>query len=173
MEYRSGVPLIITCILDTDNEIVKDQLQKLSNNENGTRLLSQWIVFYKYAERVPEQYISIINATAAQLLIPNPPAGLNIYDCILLLDPHQRLNDSYDTNSGTQLSTLPDDSSRFSTVQPTSLETSGPPPLVPQEAGTGVCLNTVYVGCELIVIFIKIYHLLFINLTSFFSYLLV
>lgn len=156
IEYSSGVPLEITCILDPDNAIVQSQLRELSDNENETQLLSQWIVFYKYAERVPKQYVSIINATAAQLRIPNPPAGLNIYDCILLLDKQRRLNDSYDTNSGAQLSTLPDDSSRFSTVQPTSLETSGPPPLMPQEAGIGVCLNTVHVGCKLIVTFIII-----------------
>jgi hypothetical protein len=149
LEYNSGVPLEITCILDPDNAIVQSQLRQLSNNNSETQLLSQWIVFYKYAERVPKQYVSIINATAAQLRIPNPPAGLNIYDCILLLDNQRRLNnDSYDTNSSAQLSTLSVDSSKFSTVQPTSLETSGPPPLMPQEAGTGVCLNTVHVGCK-------------------------
>ncbi|XP_025417183.1 cytokine receptor-like [Sipha flava] len=121
LEYNSGVPLEITCILDPDNAIVQSQLLKQTDDEHKTKLLSQRILFYKYEERVSDQYVSIINNTAARLRIPNHPPGVNIYSCILLLDNNQTLNE-----------------------QPFSLKTSAPSPVLPQE--TGVCLNTVYVG---------------------------
>lgn len=82
----------ITCILDPDNAIVQSQLLNQTDNEHKTKLLSERIVFYKYGERVPNQYVSIINPMAARLRIPNHPPGVNIYSCILLLDNNQRLN---------------------------------------------------------------------------------
>jgi hypothetical protein len=92
LEYNSGVPLEITCILDPDNAIVQSQLLKQTDDEHKTKLLSQRILFYKYEERVSDQYVSIINNTAARLRIPNHPPGVNIYSCILLLDNNQTLN---------------------------------------------------------------------------------
>jgi len=111
---------------------------------------SQRIMFYKNAERVSRQYTTIINSTAAQLRITNPPAGRDTYYCALSLDDQLGQNHTYDNTSGAQLlSTQSSDSSTFSTPQPKSLETSGPPSLVSQTSEVGVCLNSVAVGCEL------------------------
>lgn len=153
LEYGGGVPLEITCVLDPDNRFVKNLFRDDSEPKPWP---STRIIFLKNAERVPKRYVSIVNDTAAQLRIPDPQAGRYTYYCTLLLDahPHRYDNDSHhNTANAPQLSTaMPSDlSSPFSTVQPTSLETSGPPPLVPHGAEIGVCLNSVVVGCKYLV----------------------
>lgn len=149
IEYGSGTPLEITCVLDPDN----DQVQSLYRNDTTAdggeaKTPSQRIMFYKNAERVSRQYMTIINETAAQLRISDPPAGRDTYYCTLLLDDQAGPNHSDDNISGAQ-STPSSDSSTFPTPPPTSLETSGPPSLVSQSSEVGVCLNSVAVGCEL------------------------
>lgn len=152
LEYGSGVPLEITCILDPDNEIVQSLYK--DQDEPG-HWPSNRIIFTKNAERVAMKYVSVINETAAHLHIANPPAGLNTYSCALLLDAHPQRHNNHshrDTVNVAQLSAaMPTDlPSPLSTVQPTSLETSGPPPLMSKDSQVGVCLNTVAVGCKYI-----------------------
>lgn len=167
LEYGSGVPLQITCILDPDNEIV----QSLFKDQDEPRPWpSTRIIFTKNAERVAMRYVSVINETAAYLHIADPPAGLNTYSCALLLDGHpQRPSNNHshhDTVNAVQLSApMPTDlPSPLSTVQPTSLETSGPPPLMSKDSQVGVCLNTVAVGCKSI--YWSYYNLIPIKLTE-------
>jgi len=150
IEYGSGTPLEITCVLDPDNENVRNLFRNDTTDGGEAKTPSQRILFYKNAERVSRQYMTIINATAAQLRISNPPAGRDTYYCVLLLDDQPGLNHSYDNMSTAQLLSTPSsDSSTFPTPPPTSLETSGPPSLVSQTSEVGVCLNSVAVGCEL------------------------
>ncbi|KAL4103265.1 hypothetical protein QTP88_018642 [Uroleucon formosanum] len=73
IEYNSGTPLEITC-------------KVFSDNAADDNLLSHRIRFYRNDERVPEQYVSIINSTAAQLRVLNPPASFDIYKCMVCLD---------------------------------------------------------------------------------------
>lgn len=106
-------------------------------------------MFYKNSEVVPRQYVTIINATAAQLRIPNPPVGQDTYYCTLLLDYEQRQNESYGNSSGDHSYIM---SSNGSSTLPTvhyvtsGLDTNGSHPL---GSHVGVCLNRVYVGCKL------------------------
>jgi len=149
LEYGSGVPLEITCILQSDTLIVQNLFRDRTDSSNKTKFPSHRIIFYKNSERVPRQYVTIVNATAAQLRIPNPPVGQDTYYCILLLDYERRQNDSYPNSSGDNSSTtLSTSSFKMSTVQPaaTELDTNGPHLLGSQ---IGVCLNRVYVGCKL------------------------
>lgn len=151
LEYGKNVSLEITCILDPDNEIVQKVLRDDQYEDgNANRSLSQRIVFLKNSERVPKHYVTVINSTAARLRIPNPPAESAIYYCTLLLNKQGLPNRNYNVDQS--LSTASGDSSTFSTVLPTSLETSGPPPLVSHESEAGVCLNSVSVGCKLTMI---------------------
>ncbi|XP_026821752.1 cytokine receptor-like isoform X1 [Rhopalosiphum maidis] len=146
LEYGSGVPLEITCILQSDTIIVQNLFRDRTDSSNKTKFPSHRIMFYKNAEIVPKQYVTIVNATAAQLRIPNPPVGRNTYYCTLLLDYERRQNDSYVDSDGDHSSTtLSSGPSTFPPVQPapTSLNTNGS-----HQPGSqlGVCLNTVYVG---------------------------
>jgi len=149
IEYGTGVPLEITCVLDPDNEKVRNLYRNHTADGGEAYTPSQRILFYKNAERVSRQYMTIINSTAAQLRIPNPPAGRDTFYCTLLLD--DPLLPSHDNSSDAQLSTQSSDLSTFPTQPPTSLETSGPPSLVSQASEVGVCLNSVAVGCELLI----------------------
>lgn len=149
LEYGSGVPLEITCILQSDTIIVQNLFRERIDSNNKIKFPSHSIAFYKNAEIVPSQYVTIVNATAAQLRIPNPPAGRNTYYCTLLLDYERRQNDSYANPNGDHSSTTSSsDSSTLPPVQPatTSLATNGSHQLRSQ---LGVCFNTVYVGCKL------------------------
>lgn len=148
IEYGTGVPLEITCVLDPDNEKVRNLFRNDTADGGEATTPSQRIMFYKNAERVSRQYMTIINSTAAQLHISDPPAGRDTYYCTLLLDEQLRPNHDYDNSSDAQLSTQSNDSPTFPTQPPTSLETSGPPSLVSQASEVGVCLNSVAVGCE-------------------------
>jgi len=150
IEYGSGTPLEITCVLDPDNEIVQNLFRNETADGREAKTPSQRIMFNKNAERVSGQYVTIINATAAQLRISDPPAGRDTYYCVLLLDDQMGPNLGNDNNmsSAEWFSTPPSDSSTFPTPPPTSLETSGPPSLVSQTSEVGVCLNSVAVGCE-------------------------
>ncbi|KAF0749600.1 Uncharacterized protein FWK35_00019871 [Aphis craccivora] len=146
LEYGSGVPLEITCILQSDTIIVQNLFRERKDSNNKTKFPSHRITFYKNAEIVPSQYVTIVNATAAQLRIPNPPAGQNTYYCTLLLDYERQQNDSYANPDGDHSSTTSSgDSSTLPPVQPatTSSATKGSYQLGSQ---LGVCLNTVYVG---------------------------
>lgn len=149
LEYGSGVPLEITCILQSDTIIVQNLFRDRTDSSNKTKLPSHRIMFYKNAEIVPKQYVTIVNATAAQLRIPNPPVGRNTYYCTVLLDYERRQNDSYVNSDGDHSSTtLSSGPSTLPPVQPapTSSDTNGS-----HQPGSqlGVCLNTVYVGCKL------------------------
>lgn len=164
LEYGGGVPLEITCILDPDNEQVRNLFRA---GDGEPRVPSRRIIFYKNAERVSRQYVTAVNATAALLRIPDPPAGHDVYSCRLLLDSPQWRHGNHSAHGVTgvtrPLSSYPpaadedddndDRQSVLSTVLPTSLETSGPPPLVPQDSEAGVCFNSVFVGCEYILLF--------------------
>ncbi|KAL5237159.1 hypothetical protein ACI65C_004569 [Semiaphis heraclei] len=145
IEYGSGTPLEITCVLDPDNEQVQSLYRNDTTDGGEAKTPSQRIVFYKNAERVSKQYMTIINETAAQLRISDPPAGRDTFYCTLLLDNQAGPNHSNDNISDAQ-STTSSDSSTFPTPPPTSLETSGPPSLVSQSSEVGVCLNSVAVG---------------------------
>lgn len=153
LEYGNGVPLEITCVLDPDNEIVKNLFHNdtTTDDDGESKNPSQRIIFYKNSDLVPREYMTIINSTAAKLLIPNPPYGHDIFYCSLLLDNQRRPTDKHNNNTGgAQLSTL---SRRYSSIlptqAPTSLETSGPPSMLSPTSEVGVCLNSVSVGCEL------------------------
>jgi len=149
LEYGSGVPLEITCILQFDTIIVQNLFRERIDSSNKTKFPSHRIAFYKNAEIVPSQYVTIVNATAAQLRIPNPPAGRNTYYCTLLLDYKRRKNYIYANPDGDHSSTTSsNDSSTLPPVQPptTSSAMNGSHQLGLQ---LGVCLNTVYVGCKL------------------------
>ncbi|XP_025196270.1 cytokine receptor-like [Melanaphis sacchari] len=146
LEYGSGVPLEITCILQSDTIIVQNLFRDRMDSNNKTKFPSHRIVFYKNDEIVPRQYVTIVNATAAQLRIPNPPAGRNTYYCTLLLDYEPRQNDSYDKSDGNDSSTIL--SSDSSTFPPVQLATTSSVTNESHQLGSqlGVCLNTVYVG---------------------------
>eukprot|EP00102_Acyrthosiphon_pisum_P024183 XP_016661393.1 PREDICTED: phosphatidylinositol phosphatase PTPRQ isoform X2 [Acyrthosiphon pisum] len=147
IEYGSGTPLEITCVLDPDNKKVQNLFRNDTTNSGEVKTPSQRILFYKNAERVFKQYVTIINATAAQLRISNPPASLDTYYCVLLLDGQLGSNQSYDNITGIQLLSTPSSgSSTFPTIPLTSLETSEPPSLVSQTSEVRVCLNRVAVG---------------------------
>lgn len=140
LEYGSGIPLEITCNLQSDTIIVQNLFREQKDSNNKTKFPSHRIAFYKNAEIVPSQYVTIVNATAAQLRIPNPPAGRNTYYCTLLLNYERRLVES-STTSSSGSSTLPP-------VQPATTITATNHG---HQLGSqlGVCLNTVYVGCKL------------------------
>lgn len=139
MEYGSGVPLEITCILDIENNILQNIIRQ-SVDGSFSKQPSQKIIFHKNFEPISGQYVSIINSTTAQMRLVNPPVGQDIYYCALLLHNQQRKNHSNDTTNVTrELSTL---------------KTNGvfPPTRVfshtYQESIVEVCLNRVFVGCE-------------------------
>jgi len=149
LEYGSGVPLEITCILQSDTIIVQNLFRDRMDSSNKTKLPSHRIMFYKNAEIVPRQYVTIVNATAAQLRIPNPPAGKDTYYCTLLLDYERHQNESYVNSSGDHQDIMP---SYVSSMLPTvEQEVTGSNPNRSHLLGSqvGVCLNTVYVGCKL------------------------
>lgn len=149
LEYDSGNPLDITCVLDPEHKTIKKLLK--NKIDDSTNDLGQNLIFHRNSERIPREYVTVINATAARLIIPKPPAGVYTYYCKLLLDERRReiLSNNYNEENGAQISSGKTvESSVLSTVLPTSLETSGPPPLMGQDFEIGVCLNTVSVGCE-------------------------
>lgn len=149
LEHGTGVSLEITCILDPNNEVVRKLLRDDQTEDgNANTSPSQRIAFFKNSERVSKHYVTVVNSTAAHLRIPDPPAGHATYYCTLLLGK-QALAANRDYNVDQSLSPASDDSSTSSTVLPTSLETSGPPPLVSHKSEAGVCLNSVSVGCKL------------------------
>lgn len=149
LEYGSGVPLEITCTLQSDTIIVQNLFRDRTDSSNKTKYPSHRIVFYKNAEIVPRQYVTIVNATSAQLRIPNPPAGQDTYYCTLLLDYERRQNESYSNSSGDHSYIMSfNGSSMLPTVQDLAYgsETNGSHQLGSQ---VRVCLNRVYVGCKL------------------------
>ncbi|XP_050530004.1 cytokine receptor [Daktulosphaira vitifoliae] len=146
LEYDSGNPLDITCVLDPEHKTIKKLLKNKIDDLND---LGQNLIFHRNSERIPKEYVTVINSTAARLIIPKPPAGIFTYYCKLLLDERRReiLSNNYNDENGAQMSSGKSiESPLLSTVQPTSLETSGPPPLIGQDFEIGVCLNTVSVG---------------------------
>lgn len=146
LEYGSGVPLEITCTLQSDTIIVQNLFRDRTDSSNKTKYPSHRIVFYKNAEIVPRQYVTIVNATSAQLRIPNPPAGQDTYYCTLLLDYERRQNESYINSSGDHSYIMSfNGSSMLPTVQDLAYgsETNGSHQLGSQ---VRVCLNRVYVG---------------------------
>lgn len=108
-------------------------------DENKSTLLSQRIRFYKNVERVPKQYVSIINSTAAQLRVPNPPAGSDVYTCIICLDKNNHCNE-LSKSSGTSIINALKNSNRNAVGSHSSRT---------HDDGIGVCLNNVFVGCKL------------------------
>lgn len=206
LEYGSGAPLEITCVLDPENDLVRNLSRgsgggrRRTAADNGGGGSTSWpshrITFRKNSERLPERYVTVLNSTAALLRIPDPPAGRDTYNCMLvLLDPtaaaaangerrqrnvtnrapdvaaadndnddhHYDDDNDNDDDDDAAAAAAPrsqqpsssldamldsDENTLFSTMQPSSLETSGPPPLVPFDQEVGVCLNSVYVGCE-------------------------
>jgi len=149
LEYGSGVPLEIMCILKSDTIIVQNLFGDRTDSSNKTEFPSHRIIFYKNAEIVPRQYVSIVNATAAQLRIPNPPAGQDTYYCTLLLGYERRQNESYGNSSGGYSHTM--SSYGSSTLPPVKYVATGSDTNGSHLLGSyvGVCLNRVYVGCKL------------------------
>ncbi|VVC42350.1 Fibronectin type III,Immunoglobulin-like fold [Cinara cedri] len=145
LEYGNHKPLEITCILDPDNEIVQSMFPRRSDvngDENRISIQpSQKIQFFKNEDLVPAEYVTIVNSTAARLFVPDPPAGLDIYYCMLLNNSSSDPVINYD-----QSSTLSSYSSTFSTVQPNSQETSSPSPIMSEKSAIGVCLNRIAIG---------------------------
>lgn len=101
--------------------------------------LSQRIRFYKNEERVPKQYVSIINSTAAQLRVPNPPAGSDVYTCMICLDKNNHCNE-LSKLSGTSINNA---------LKNSNLNAVGSHSSKTQDGSIGVCLNKVFVGCKL------------------------
>ncbi|KAL4103291.1 hypothetical protein QTP88_018668 [Uroleucon formosanum] len=143
LEYGSGVPLEITCNLKTDTIIVQSLFHAGKDRSNKTKFPSHRIMFYKNAEIVPKQYVTIVNATAAQLRIPNLPAGQDTYYCTLLLDYEHRKNESHG-NSGVDIM----QSYVSSTLPTVGHDVIGSNTNRSQQLGSqvGVCFNRVYVG---------------------------
>jgi len=150
LEYGSGVPLEITCILKSDTIIVQNLFHDGTDSCNKTKFPSHSIMFYKNDEIVPKQYVTIVNATVAQLRIPNPPAGQDTYYCTLLLDYERHKNESRGNSSVDIMPSYV--SSTLPTVghEVTGSNTNGSQQLRSQVA---VCLNRVYVGCKFTPIF--------------------
>lgn len=136
LEYGSGDPLEITCILNPENQLVKKMIQ----NSVGASLSeqpSQKIKFYKNFELISEKYVSIINSTAAQMRLVNPPIGQDSYYCALLIRYEQLKNHSYDTTTVAN--------------EPSALDTNVVfPPTVKEPLLQLVCHNQVFVGCKFI-----------------------
>ncbi|XP_050425934.1 cytokine receptor-like isoform X2 [Adelges cooleyi] len=150
LEYKSQTPLNITCVLDVDHPMIVGLLKNHEDEVDYRNKLSRNLVFYRNADRVAKEYVSAVDSTSARLFIPEPPAGLDTYRCALLLNDSRRedpgTTTGNDDTGGFQAYTGgANDSSVFSTVSPTSLETSGPPSHVP-DSEVGVCLNKVAVG---------------------------
>ncbi|XP_015374599.1 PREDICTED: cytokine receptor-like [Diuraphis noxia] len=146
IEYGSGVPLEITCILQSDKIIVHNLFGHRTDSSNITKFPSHRIMFYKNAEIVPKQYVTIVNATAAQLHIPNPPVGQDTYYCTLLLDYERYQNESYGYPSDDHSYNMSSNgSSTLPTVQYVTADsdTNGSHPL---GSHVVVCFNRVYVG---------------------------
>lgn len=95
MEYGSGVPLEITCVLDPKNKVV----QKMIQSSVGVEQPSQNIVFNKDVVPIPEKYVTIINSTAAQIRFANLPVSVENYYCGLIIDLQKINNHSLDTTT--------------------------------------------------------------------------
>lgn len=128
----------ILCVLNPDH----DQLQKVFSDNaadgNKSELLSHRIRFYRNDERMPEQYVSIINSTAAQLCVPNPPASSDVYKCLVCLDENNHFAEP-SKSSGTSIN---------NTLQKNIVNTVESHPSDSDDC-IGVCLNNVFVGCKL------------------------
>lgn len=130
----------ITCVLNPNHDL----LQKVfSDNAADDNLLSHRIRFYRNDERVPEQYVSIINSTAAQLRVPNPPASFDVYKCMACLDKN---------NHFVQRSKSPDTSINSALKKYLVNTVESHPSSDSHDIHNdciGVCLNNVFVGCKL------------------------
>lgn len=147
LEHGSGAPLEITCLLDPDNEKVVRLSRARGPDDSPTWWPSRRITFYRDAERVAARHVTALNETAARLRVPDPPAGQHTYACMLRVAEEHRppRPDGLGDDDAVLRS---DENTLLSTAQPTSLETSGPPPLVPPDQEIGVCMNSVFVGCK-------------------------
>eukprot|EP00102_Acyrthosiphon_pisum_P019205 XP_016656415.1 PREDICTED: cytokine receptor-like [Acyrthosiphon pisum] len=139
IEYNSGTPLEILCVLNPNH----DQLQKVYSDNaadgNKSKLLSHRIRFYRNDERMPEQYVSIVNSTAAQLCVPNPPASSDVYKCMVCLDINNHFVEP-SKSSGTSINnTLQKNIVNTVELHPSDSHDS-------HDDCIGVCLNNVFVG---------------------------
>ena len=135
----------ILCVLNPNH----DQLQKVFSDNaadgNKSIILSHRIRFYRNDERVPEQYVSIINSTAAQLCVPNPPASSDVYKCMVCLDKNNHFVEP-------SKSIIPDGTSINNTLQKNivnTVESHTSDSYDSHDDCIGVCLNNVFVGCKL------------------------
>lgn len=103
-----------------------------------SKLPSHRIRFYKNDERVPQQYITIINSTAAQLRLSNLSASFDVYSCMLCLDEKDNSVDTSKTS----------DTLSINMALRNSIKTIDYHPKGSHDSDIGVCLNNVFVGCE-------------------------
>jgi len=159
IEYNSGTPLEILCVLNPDHDELQKVFSDNAAHSNKSKLLSHRIRFYRNDERVPEQYVSIINSTAAQLCVPNPPASSDdVYKCVVCLDKNNHFVEPSKL-SGTPIN---------STLQKNIVTTVESRPSDSHDDCIGVCLNNVSVGCKLLQSYTTITYNLYITLFSFF-----
>lgn len=127
-----------------------------SDNAADDNLLSHRIRFYRNDERVPEQYVSIINSTAAQLRVLNPPASFDIYKCMVCLDKNNHFVQRSKSSGTSIINAL-----KKYLVNTVESHLSDSHDL--HDDCIGVCLNNVFVGCKLTAILsynIYIYYLI-------------
>jgi len=141
LEYNSNTPLEILCILNPDHDLLQKMVSDDAADSNKSKLPSHRIRFYKNDERVAQKYITIINSTAAQLRVSNPPASFDVYSCMLCLDENDNSVDKSKTS----------DISSINMVLRNSINTIGYHPKDSHDSDIGVCLNNVFVGCEFII----------------------
>ncbi|XP_025196272.1 cytokine receptor-like [Melanaphis sacchari] len=134
IEYNNGTPLEITCVLNPNHELLQSTLSYDVVDNDKSKLLSQRIRFFKNDGRVANQYVSIVNSTAAQLRIPNPPESSDVYTCMVCLDE----------NNPSIVSKL----ARLSSIRKRNsiINSIGYHPKESHDTDIGVCLNNVYVG---------------------------
>ncbi|CAH1731218.1 unnamed protein product [Aphis gossypii] len=136
LEYNSSTPLEITCILNPDHDLLRKMVRDDVADGNKSKLPSHRIRFYKNDGRVAQQYITIINSTAAQLRVSNPPASFDVYSCLLCLDENDNSVDLFKTS----------DMSSINMALRNSINTIGYHPKDSHDLDIGVCLNNVFVG---------------------------
>jgi len=142
IEYNSSTPLEISCVLNPNHELLQKVLRDNAADGNKSALLSQRIRFYKNEERVPKQYVSIINSTAAQLRVPNPPVGSDVYTCVICLEKNNHCAE-LSKSSGTSINNALQNSN-INTVEYHRSKSQAS-----HDDCIGVCLNNVFVGCKL------------------------
>lgn len=145
VEHNSNTPLEIACVLNPNHELLQKVLSDNADEGNKSILLSQRIRFYKNEECVPKQYVSIINSTAAQLRVPNPPTGSDVYTCMVCVDKN---------NKCAQVSK----SSVKNALQKSIINTVGSHSSNSHDDCIGVCFNNVIVGCKLTASYCKCFH---------------